>query len=122
MIEVQAGSYTVDGEYYDMGSSGVEVVLDGPSLRISPNPFSHETTFCFDGVAANGIRFQIYDVRGRLVNTLSAAAPGAGASHASPFAVSWDGESITGESVSPGIYFVRIDGAPESTPRKVVRR
>jgi len=117
VIEVFPCYFTVDGDFYDNGLSGVEVAGQPLSLEISPNPFFGETTFSLSGVGGRDLSLEIYDVQGRLVNMLSAVGAGQ-ARHA----VAWDGRSIAGSPVAPGVYFVRLRGAAGNTPKKVVRR
>jgi competence protein ComEC len=117
VIEVQPGSYTVNGDLYDLGSSGVEIAGTGLSFRVWPNPFSDETVFRFEGAARRNVQLEIYDVRGRLVSILPT-----GASQETQQTLSWDGRSITGQSVSPGVYFVRLSGLPHNTSAKLVKR
>ncbi len=117
VIEVFPGYFTVDGDFYDLGISGVEVAAQPLSLEISPNPFFGETTFYLGGVGGRDLRLEIYDVQGRLVNILSAV--GAGQTLQ---AVSWNGRSVAGSPVAPGVYFVRLGGETGNVPRKVVRR
>jgi len=117
VIEVFPGYFTVDGDFYDNGLSGVEVAGQPVSFEISPNPFFGETTFYLSGAGGRDLNLEIYDVQGRLVDMLSAM--GAGRAEQ---ALTWDGRSVAGSQVAPGIYFVRIGGAAGVAPKKLVRR
>jgi competence protein ComEC len=117
VIEVFPGYFTVDGDFYDNGLSGVEVAGQSVSFEISPNPFFGETTFYLSGAGGRDLDLEIYDVQGRLVNMLSAMGAGPAGQ-----ALTWDGRSVAGGQVAPGVYFVRIGGASGIAPKKVVRR
>jgi beta-lactamase superfamily II metal-dependent hydrolase len=117
VIEVFPGYFTVDGDFYDNGLSGVEVAGQPVSFEISPNPFFGETTFYLSGTGSRDLNLEIYDVQGRLVNMLSAAGTGQAEQ-----ALTWDGRTIAGSPVAPGVYFVRLKGTVGDSPKKVVRR
>lgn len=117
VIEVFHGYFTVDGDFYDNGLSGIEVAGQPAFLDVSPNPFFSGTTFYLGGMSGRDFTLEIYDVQGRLVNML----PVAGAGRES-FAVPWNGVSVEGTPVAPGVYFVRLGQEPGAQPRKVIRR
>ena len=57
----------------------------------------------------------VYDVNGALVKTLVAGAVPGGRHE-----VRWDGMNERGESVSSGIYFVRLDAGKVEATRKML--
>jgi pectate lyase len=72
-----------------------------PMLRQNyPNPFNNSTTIEFDLSQSGDIRLQIFDLNGRLVNTLKNGSYPAGV-----YSLSWNGRTQNGESVSSGIYY-----------------
>lgn len=77
----------------------------GSTLAAWPNP-SRDVVNLRCG--ANS-RLRVYDLTGRLVRTLGAAA---GAS-------AWDGRDDSGLRLGPGVYFVRADGPAGSGTRKI---
>lgn len=83
---------------------GIETaVADGPvalgALRAWPNPGSGRFRFAWDGAAAGqGIQWEIFDLRGRLVRRLQADADGTAA---------WDARDGGGRPAATGAYFVR---------------
>jgi beta-lactamase superfamily II metal-dependent hydrolase len=117
VIEVDGGQYTVNGDIYQMGSSGVEIVQEPVGFRAFPNPFIHETTFRLSIPAGQKARLEVFDVKGRLVNAFGMPSSADGMC-----VMSWDGRSARGEAVTPGIYFVRIAGPAVSLSQKVVKR
>ena len=81
-------------------------------VRVSPNPTSGNATFSIS-MAGNGrtypAQLAIHDVQGRIV------AERAFMLYTGTTTVSWDGESMYGSDLSPGVYFWSI--AVPSTPQ-----
>jgi hypothetical protein len=89
------------------------------ALRSStPNPFTKITTLSFDLPVRCAARLAVYDAGGRLVRTLIDRTLPAGRHR-----TVWDGRSIGGKSVAPGIYFARFRaGEFGATDRLVLLR
>ena len=66
----------------------------------TPNPFNPQTLISFELSRPGSVRLQIFDVSGRLVNTLANGFMSSG-SHDVP----WNGTSRDGSRVSSGVYF-----------------
>ena len=79
--------------------------------RASPNPFNPSTTISFTLSQPGRVRLRIYDVSGRLVNTLADQFMGAG-----PQEVRWNATDKDGSSVSSGVYFYTLE-----TPGRVMQ-
>jgi hypothetical protein len=112
---VDGGTYTVDGDVYDLGSAGVEIAVVEPCLKASPNPFTSTTNFFFEIPAEGPVSLGVYDVRGRLVRLFSGLEAGEGT-------VTWRGTSAGGSVVSPGVYFIRVEGTSGGVSYKLVKR
>ena len=80
-----------------------------------PNPFNPSLTIPFDLANDGSATLAVFDVSGRLVKTLVDGWTSRGA-----HAVTWDGTSGSGELVSSGVYFCRLDAAGSTTVQKVV--
>ncbi|MCB0285503.1 MAG: carboxypeptidase-like regulatory domain-containing protein [Calditrichaeota bacterium] len=81
-----------------------------------PNPFNPETTIRFSVPERATVLLQIYNTLGQKVRTLANARYSAGI-----YDVRWDGRDDSGNSVTSGIYFYRIEaGANFSTVRKMI--
>jgi competence protein ComEC len=117
VIEVGAGQYTVNGNVYSLGSSGVRIRDREASLRVFPNPFVGQTTVAFSLPEKGRVTLDVFDTAGRLINRLPSIGP---ASYSG--SMTWDGRTMTGESVSPGVYFVRVRGGSLEAVHKVVKR
>jgi PKD repeat protein len=75
----------------------------------SPNPLNPSTTISFALTQPGSVRLAVYDVSGRLVNTLANRFMEAGIHD-----VRWDGTSRTGGRVASGVYFYVLQ-TPERT-------
>lgn len=117
VIYVEPGQYTVAGDVYDLGSSGVQTVWVPASLKVFPNPFTHETTFGFSTRGVERVSLDVFDASGRLINRFTSSDSGATAR-----VLTWDGRSMDGREVSPGVYFVRLSDHSGGISQKVVRR
>jgi hypothetical protein len=88
-------------------------------LRVSPpspNPARAVVSIGFDLPTEGSVSVGVYDVSGHLLRTLAAARRFPAGSHG----LIWDGRTGNGSSVSPGIYFVRLQTAGASVSRSVV--
>jgi hypothetical protein len=89
--------------------------LDSIALSINPNPFNSSARVGFEMGNAGSVAIDVYDVAGAYVQTLLNGSRGAGYHE-----VTWDGKNSAGESVSSGVYFVRIQSAAGALVRKAV--
>ena len=80
---------------------------------VAPNPFCEETTISHGLLSGAVVDAAIFDVRGRLVRELT----GSKGDRTLP----WDGRNGFGESVRPGVYFIRLENGGEVHPLKVTR-
>ena len=80
-----------------------------------PNPFNPITTIKFDMKVKGHVSIQIYDVAGRLVNTLVNDVRDSG-----PNEANWNGINNSGASVASGVYFYRMDTKDFSQTRKMI--
>ena len=80
-----------------------------------PNPFNPTTTIRFSTREAGVVNLRIYDVGGRLVESLVS-----GPTPAGEHAVEWDGRSANGNAASVGVYFVRLEWGGKTQMKKIV--
>lgn len=83
----------------------------------TPNPFNPSTAIEFEIPRRASVRIEIYDLDGRLVQSLVGRVLDPG-----PKATEWDGTDRRGKRVSSGVYFYRlvIDGEPVASRRMVL--
>lgn len=102
-----------DGEFFTESNDGnpVELSINGSALipdnyvlnQNYPNPFSSSTTISYDMPETQKVMIRIFDVRGRLIRTLTNEEQNAGFK-----SVVWDGKNDDGKTVSAGIYFYQM--------------
>jgi PKD repeat protein len=107
------GDLLTGGDF--MADLELDVLVSGKTLAAgaAPNPFNPETSIYFALERPGTVRLQIFDLTGRLVNTLVHGAMPAG-----DHAVRWDGRTESGGKVASGIYYFRL----EADGQRVVQR
>jgi hypothetical protein len=85
-------------------------------LAAHPNPFSGGTTFSFTVNEPSTVTVGIYDVLGREVRIFPQVYQ-----QSTSGSVTWNGTNISGQRVTPGVYFVRVtlSGASGAVTRDV---
>ena len=106
----------------DLSKTTEEIMVPVQAVRLyqnHPNPFNPSTVIPYavpgDASVRRSVLLAVYDVNGALVKTLVSGAVAAGRHE-----VRWDGHNERGESVSSGIYFVRLDAGKVEATRKMV--
>lgn len=92
-----------------------QVPRDLHALYSYPNPFNPTTTIVYSIPSAGFVSLRIYDVTGRLVQTLKKE-PNTSGEHR----VVWDGRNAKGQMTSSGVYFVRLETGSAVLTRKVL--
>jgi photosystem II stability/assembly factor-like uncharacterized protein len=80
-----------------------------------PNPFNPLTEFEFTLPKAAEVKIAVYDINGRLINTLVNANFPAGR-----FLVKWDGTDASGQKVSSGTYFYTMEADQVTIAKKMI--
>ena len=98
----------IEGFSYDKcegcsGSLDAEYPVDFSLSQNYPNPFNPITTIDFILENNEYIELSIYDIKGRIVNTLISDFYLSGS-----YSIHWDGTSSFGKSVSSGVYIYRL--------------
>ena len=103
---------------YTSGSTNVtDTVLPVNNLKISnyPNPFNPETFISFEIDSNSDIELSVYNVKGQKVKELFK-----GYKLAGNHIVNWDGTDINNNSVSSGVYFVRLNNSTNTVMHKML--
>ena len=93
----------------------VPVVNDYSLSDAYPNPFNPTTEISFAIMESGNINLSIYDMTGRLVNTLFDGNISKGYHRAS-----WDGLDANGQAVSSGMYIYSLNGEGVSITKKMM--
>jgi len=110
-VTVQVQGSLITGAQFT-GSTQVDVVSNGSTLSasLSPNPFNPASVLTFKTERSGRVSVRLYDMNGRLVRTLLDISDAAAGYHD----VRMDGHSDSGERLSSGVYFYRIETAEGS--------
>lgn len=104
--------------YHDLEVLGVNPfsnILDGFHLNsIYPNPFNPEATIQFSMGEASFISIFVYDMKGRLVNTLANEVFSIGT-----HSIKWDGLTKYNENIPSGIYFINFQLPDRNFTQKI---
>ncbi len=108
----------------------IDVTFNGPPLDNSsndvlaqvgmlkqnyPNPFNPTTTILYNVVKSGDVKLTVYNVKGQLVKTLVNTSQSVGLN-----SVVWQGDDKSGNKVSSGLYFYKIENAGRSEIKKMV--
>ncbi len=103
-------------------SSGGSVPVEDAGLpkalaitTVAPNPFNPRATVSFAVPASGAVRLQVFDLRGRLIETLHD-----GTLEAGMHTAVWNGTDRQGRQVATGVYFVRLDDGRQAVTTKAV--
>jgi hypothetical protein len=80
-----------------------------------PNPFNPTTSISYDLPETSDLRLTIYDITGRTVATLADVHQPAGS-----YTTQWNGSDDSGNPVSTGVYFCRLQARDYSKTIKMV--
>jgi hypothetical protein len=94
-------------------TDGTEVIK--LALSVSPNPVTSGADIKLAIPVSGGVSLKVYDVQGRLVNTLLDSKAAAG-----EYAVHWAGANSNGRRVASGIYFMKLETLRGSIVKKMV--
>jgi hypothetical protein len=107
-----------DAAFTDQAPTGIDDTPGKSSVTMYqnvPNPFNPSTRISFDLESRENVTISVYDVKGRLVNTLLKGTLDAG-----PHSVDWDGTSAEGTRVSSGVYLYVLRTSTETISRRMV--
>lgn len=98
----------------NVGSHSVNVLngVDATALSVYPNPVASTMSMAITLPSNGNVVARVYDMFGRLVNTIYDASATAGT-----LSATWNGFDTSGTPVAPGTYVVRVDGAGVNTSR-----
>jgi len=107
-----------DADICEPGDAGVkdgDAIPARVSLLVKPNPMLDGSEVRFALPVAGQVSLKIYNVKGELVRTLVDARTDAGV-----YTIGWNGSNNHGNTVTSGIYFLKLETAAGSAATKVV--
>jgi len=115
-------SYTLNprdiDDIHDPTWVGIEDPVDAPArlaLAVSPNPMSLTSNVKFALPASGKASIRVYNIQGQMVETLVDGNVDAGEHN-----IHWDGTNLSGNKVTSGIYFFKLETGKGSVISKVV--
>ena len=125
-----------DGQIETVLTAGMEMELDSGDRELTvslrplpkvtqllqnyPNPFNPETWIPYQLNQASEVSLSVYSNNGTLVRQIDLGLKPAGNYQRTERAIYWDGRNASGESVSSGVYFYRLQAGDYSQTRKMV--
>ena len=125
-----------DGQIETVLTAGMEMELDSGDRELTvslrplpkvtqllqnyPNPFNPETWIPYQLNQASEVSLSVYSSEGKLVRQIDLGLKPAGNYQRTERAIYWDGRNASGESVSSGVYFYRLEAGDYSQTRKMV--
>ena len=99
------------------GSETEEGVVIAPKLAASnyPNPFNPTTTIAYSVPETGMTSVKVFNLKGQIINTLVNKEVAAGNQ-----SVTWNGKDASGNAVSSGLYFVRVENSGKAVTRKML--
>lgn len=112
---LQAGGIHLSGFTGVAGDPGQpKTPFDTKLLPCYPNPGKDQVTFSYSLTAPGRAELKLYDICGRLVQTLASGEQEAGA-----HSVNWDGCGQNGQRLSNGVYFYKLSTGDYSAVNKL---
>ncbi len=119
----QSGQPRVYGVGVDMGafewnpfiSNTDQTEIPSSNLRCYPNPFNPSTTISWDMPTPGQVEISVYNLKGQKVQTLTNQQYSKG-----KYQIVWNGKNSLQQSVSSGIYFIRLKQNEKNQTRKVI--
>ena len=125
-----------DGQIETVLTAGMEMELDSGDRELTvslrplpkvtqllqnyPNPFNPETWIPYQLNQASEVSLSVYSSEGKEVRQIDLGLKAAGNYERTERAIYWDRRNASGESVSSGVYFYRLQAGDYSQTRKMV--
>ncbi len=92
-----------------------EQLFDFQLMQNYPNPFNHQTRINYQLQGATFVNLKIYDIQGKLVQTLMKSQQSAGR-----YSVIWNAQQEDGRVLVSGIYLIKLETAAGFEMRRMV--
>jgi hypothetical protein len=91
------------------------LINNNKRLKVFPNPFNYQTRIYFKIKNTDKVNIKIYDLQGRLINTLINENKNKGL-----YEIIWKGKDLNGKEAQSGLYFICLQSGREIHTCKVV--
>ena len=116
VLAVKGSGFLNEGVQADLADAEVrQVPTDFALDQNYPNPFNPTTLIAYSLPEASAVTLQVFDINGRLVQTLVN-----GSQEAGRYKVEWNGRNMTGAQVASGLYIYRIQTENFSSVKRMM--
>ena len=113
-VSVTVTSDVIAAAIFD-SNVGIENLSNKAGVRAYPNPFSSQTTIKYELNNNSHVQLAVFDMLGKQVSILTNEFH-----HAGAYAMTWYGTDASGNSLSNGIYTLRVKVGTEITNHKLI--
>lgn len=121
IAELEPGTYKAGVQSVDIYGNKSEIVeivfsiTDKNIVKASPNPFNPTTTISYAVAGPSKVSLAIYNASGQLVKVLASETQNAG-----EYRYVWNGDDMSGNKVSSGMYFYKLQINEETVIKKLL--
>ncbi|MEM1094187.1 MAG: FlgD immunoglobulin-like domain containing protein [Bacteroidota bacterium] len=116
VLSVKGSGFLNEGLVADLADAEVrQVPTDFALDQNYPNPFNPTTLISYSLPEASAVTLQVFDINGRLVQTLVN-----GSQEAGRYKVEWNGRNMAGAQVASGLYIYRIQADNFSSVKRMM--
>ena len=119
--DVNAVPVTILADNFGQFSGYLNTIVDGVlpqdfQLHSNyPNPFNPSTLISYDLAFETNVKLNIYDMRGRMINSLVNQVQNAGM-----HTIQWDAMDYKGSGVSAGVYLYKLEAGGKVFTEKMI--
>ncbi|MEM6645237.1 MAG: FlgD immunoglobulin-like domain containing protein [Bacteroidota bacterium] len=116
VLSVKGSGFLNEGLVADLADAEVrQVPTDFALDQNYPNPFNPTTLISYSLPQASAVTLQVFDINGRLVQTLVN-----GSQEAGRYKVEWNGRNMSGAQVASGLYIYRVQADNFSAVKRMM--
>jgi hypothetical protein len=109
------GAFAAESIFWVGVANDDNVSVPISEIGVYPNPFSTQSTICFELKKPGNTRVEIFNLKGQLVKTLLHARMDMGTQN-----LNWDGNDDQSRPVTNGIYSIRVENNNQIETKKIM--